>query len=52
MFWPSLGTNNALAFALGLSVIWVLTLVNIAGARESGVMQLADDRAQVRAAAS
>ena len=41
VFWPSLGTNNALAFGLGLSVIWVLTLVNIMGARESGVMQLA-----------
>ena len=40
VFWPSLGTNNALAFALGLSVIWVLTLVNIAGVRESGVIQL------------
>ena len=35
VFWPSLGTNNALAFALGLSVIWVLTLVNIAGVRVS-----------------
>jgi basic amino acid/polyamine antiporter, APA family len=40
VFWPSLGTNNALAFTLGLSVIWVLTLVNIAGVRESGVIQL------------
>jgi APA family basic amino acid/polyamine antiporter len=40
VFWPSLGTNNALAFALGLSVIWVLTLANIAGVRESGVIQL------------
>ncbi len=40
VFWPRLGTDNVLAFALGLSVIWVLTLVNIMGARESGVMQL------------
>jgi basic amino acid/polyamine antiporter, APA family len=40
VFWPSLGTNNALAFALGLSVIWVLTLANCAGVRESGVIQL------------
>jgi APA family basic amino acid/polyamine antiporter len=40
VFWPSLGTNNALAFALGLSVIWVLTLANIAGVRESGVIQV------------
>ena len=40
VFWPSLATNNALAFALGLSVIWVLTLVNMAGVRESGVIQV------------
>jgi APA family basic amino acid/polyamine antiporter len=40
VFWPSLGTNNALAFTLGLSVIWVLTLANCAGARESGIIQL------------
>ena len=52
VFWPSLGTNNALAFALGLSVIWLLTLVNIAGVRESGVDPADHDRAQVRAAAA
>ena len=40
VFWPSLATNNALAFALGLSVIWGLTLLNMAGVRESGVMQV------------
>ena len=40
VFWPSLATNNVLAFAVGLSIIWVLTLVNIAGARESGIMQV------------
>jgi APA family basic amino acid/polyamine antiporter len=40
VFWPSLGTDNVLAFTLGLSVIWVLTLANIAGARESGIIQL------------
>ena len=40
VFWPSLGTDNVLAFAVGLSVIWVLTLVNIAGVRESGIIQL------------
>ena len=40
VFWPSLATDNVLAFTLGLSVIWVLTLANIAGVRESGVIQL------------
>ena len=40
VFWPSLGTDNVLAFTLGLSVIWVLTLANCAGARESGIIQL------------
>jgi basic amino acid/polyamine antiporter, APA family len=40
VFWPSLGTSNALAFALGLSVIWGLTLANMAGVRESGVIQV------------
>jgi basic amino acid/polyamine antiporter, APA family len=40
VFWHSLATNNVLAFAVGLAVIWLLTLVNIAGARETGLMQL------------
>ena len=40
VFWPSLATNNVLAFAVGLRVIWLLTLVNIAGVRESGLVQL------------
>jgi basic amino acid/polyamine antiporter, APA family len=40
VFWPELGTNNLLAFSVGLSVIWLLTLVNMAGVRESGVVQL------------
>ena len=52
VFWPSLATNNVLAFAVGLAVIWLLTLVNIAGVRESGHRPARDDRAQVRAAAA
>ena len=36
----SLATSNVLAFAVGLAVIWLLTLVNIAGVRESGLVQL------------
>src|SRR6476660_3962845 len=40
VFWPSLGTNNLLAFAVGLTLIWALTLINVAGVRESGVISL------------
>jgi APA family basic amino acid/polyamine antiporter len=40
VFWPRLATSNLLAFTVGLSIIWLLTLVNIAGVRESGVVQL------------
>jgi APA family basic amino acid/polyamine antiporter len=40
VFWPRLATSNALAFGLGFAVIWLLTLVNIAGVRETGVIQL------------
>ena len=40
VFWPRLGTSNVLAFAVGLGIIWLLTLVNIAGVRQSGLVQL------------
>jgi APA family basic amino acid/polyamine antiporter len=40
VFWHRLATSNALAFAVGFSIIWLLTLVNIAGVRQSGVVQL------------
>jgi basic amino acid/polyamine antiporter, APA family len=40
VFWHRLATSNALAFAVGLSIIWLLTLVNVAGVRQSGVVQL------------
>ena len=40
VFWPRLATDNVVAFALGLSVIWLLTLINVAGVRESGIVQL------------
>ena len=40
VFWPRLATDNVLAFAVGFAVIWLLTLVNIAGVRESGIVQL------------
>ena len=40
VFWPSLATSKILAFAVGFAIIWLLTLVNIAGVRESGLVQL------------
>jgi APA family basic amino acid/polyamine antiporter len=40
VFWHRLATSNALAFVVGLSIIWLLTLVNVAGVRQSGIVQL------------
>ena len=40
VFWGDLGSNNLLAAVVGIAVIWLLTLVNIAGARETGTVQV------------
>ena len=40
VFWGELGSNNLLAALVGIAVIWLLTLVNIAGARETGAVQV------------
>jgi APA family basic amino acid/polyamine antiporter len=40
VFWPRLATSNVLAFAVGLGIIWLLTLVNIAGVRQTGLVQV------------
>lgn len=40
VFWPELATNNVLAALVGLSVIWLLTGVNILGVRQSGTLQV------------
>jgi len=40
VFWDRLATDNLVAFGLGLAVIWLLTLVNCAGVRETGVVQV------------
>ncbi len=40
VFWSRLATDNVLAFAVGFGVIWLLTIVNIAGVRETGIVQL------------
>jgi basic amino acid/polyamine antiporter, APA family len=40
VFWPELGTNNLLAALVGISVIWLLTAVNVAGVRQGGIVQV------------
>ena len=40
VFWPAAGSNHVLAAVLAASAVWVVTLVNIAGAREGGLVQL------------
>lgn len=41
VFWPELGDNNALAALVGVATIWLLTAVNVLGAREGGIVQTA-----------
>jgi APA family basic amino acid/polyamine antiporter len=41
VFWPELGTHNLLAALVGIALIWLVTLINVLGARESGHVQLA-----------
>jgi basic amino acid/polyamine antiporter, APA family len=40
VFWTELATNNVLAAIVGISTIWLLTLVNIWGVKQSGIVQL------------
>jgi APA family basic amino acid/polyamine antiporter len=40
VFWPEAGSNHVLAAVLASAAIWVLTLVNVAGAREGGRVQV------------
>jgi basic amino acid/polyamine antiporter, APA family len=39
-FWGALATNNVLAATVGIATIWLLTLVNIWGVKQSGAVQL------------
>jgi APA family basic amino acid/polyamine antiporter len=39
-FWPGLTDNAMLSAIVGVAVIWLLTLINIAGVRPSGWVQL------------
>ncbi len=40
VFWGEVRTNNWLAALVAVAAIWLFTLVNIAGARETGVAQV------------
>jgi APA family basic amino acid/polyamine antiporter len=40
VFWPEVGSNHALAAVVASAAIWILTLVNCAGVREGGIVQL------------
>ncbi|MCU0492600.1 MAG: amino acid permease [Chloroflexaceae bacterium] len=40
VFWPALATNNLLAACVAIAAIWLLTLANIVGVRQGGMIQL------------
>lgn len=40
VFWPEVATSNLLGALVGIGVIWLFTLTNILGAKESGQVQL------------
>ena len=40
VFWPQVGTENLLGALVGIGVIWLVTAINVLGARESGRVQL------------
>jgi APA family basic amino acid/polyamine antiporter len=40
VFWPTVLTNNLVASLVGIAVIWFLTLINVAGARQTGIVQV------------
>ncbi len=40
VFWPQVGTENLLGALVGIGVIWIVTAINVLGARESGRVQV------------
>ena len=40
VFWGDLGENNLLAAFAGITVIWIVTAINILGARQTGITQV------------
>lgn len=40
VFWPALNTNPGLGLAVSLGVLWLITLINMCGLREAGIMQV------------
>jgi APA family basic amino acid/polyamine antiporter len=40
VFWPEAGTNNLLGALVGIGVVWLVTAINVLGARETGAVQV------------
>ncbi len=40
VFWPAVGTHQLLGALAAIALIWLLTFVNVLGARESGAVQV------------
>jgi APA family basic amino acid/polyamine antiporter len=40
VFWPQVGTSNALGAIVAVGVIWLVTAINVLGVRESGRVQV------------
>jgi APA family basic amino acid/polyamine antiporter len=40
VFWSDLATNNLLAALVGIATIWLLTMVNVLGVRQGGIVQV------------
>ena len=40
VFWPEVGTSNALGAIIAVGLIWLVTAINVLGVRESGRVQL------------
>lgn len=40
VFWPALAVNRGLAFVISVSTLWFVTIVNIVGIRQAGILQL------------
>jgi APA family basic amino acid/polyamine antiporter len=39
-FWPAIGSNPILAASVAIAAVWVLTVINAAGIRPAGIVQL------------
>jgi len=40
VFWPVLKTNNELSSLVSIGLVWLMTIINIMGVRQAGIVQL------------